>query len=565
MSKEDKDKIEKLERELKVLKSAYSQWNNIHTLLQQTNKKLFETEKKLKVALEKAKIANKAKSTFLASMSHEIRTPMNGIVGMVEILKQTNVTNEQDDFLDIIGISADTLLFLLNDILDFSKIEADKITLECIKLELDKILTTVTEIVRKQANEKGIELIVYIDHNLPSTYKGDPVRVQQIILNLLSNAIKFTSKGEVFIKVTRGEETDEQINIKFSIKDTGIGISKKNQEKLFKAFSQAETSTTRRFGGTGLGLAISKKLTEYMGGSIGVKSEEGKGSEFFFDIWLKKADEKIKTIEHKNRKDLNILCIDDNKTNLRVLEEHLKYFGYSCCLISKSTMAMEFLEKSEKTNPIDLILMDYEMPDCNGWQLSTRIWKNKKLSNKKIILISSAPVREVSHEVVEDKFDAVLLKPLRQQLLFDTIENVLGKTKEPSQKQRPKIISTKRNLRVLLIDDNSINLKVGEMLLSKIITHIETSNNGFDAIKKAKISKFDIIFTDIQMPEMDGMETCRRIRKTRLNRETPIIALSANVVPSEIKKFLSAGMNDFLGKPYKIKDLEAIIKNQLGD
>ncbi len=565
MSIEDKEIIKKLERELKVLKSASSQWKNIHTLLQQTNKKLFETEEKLNIALEKANIANKAKSIFLASMSHEIRTPMNGIVGMVEIMKQTNIDNEQADFLDIIGISADTLLFLLNDILDFSKIEADKITLECIRLDLDKILTTVTEIVRKQANDKGIELIIYIDHKLPSIYLGDPVRLQQVILNLLSNAIKFTEEGEVFIEILKVGETDNKINIKFSIKDTGIGISNENQEKLFKAFSQAESSTTRRYGGTGLGLAISKKLTEYMGGNIGVKSVAGKGSEFFFDIWIKKSDEQIKTIEKSSRKNLNILCIDDNKTNLRVLKEHLKYFGYKCHLLNKPDLAMEFLENSEKTNPINLILMDYEMPNLNGWQLSSKIWENKKLSNKKIILVSSSPVMEVNHEVVDEKFDAVLTKPLRQQTLFKTIENILGKNSEQDIKYSTEVLPEIRNLKVLLIDDNAINLKVGEMLLSKIVSDIDCFNNGYDAIEKAKITKYDIIFTDIQMPEIDGIETCKKIRETNLNKKTPTIALSANVVPTETKRFLAAGMNDFIGKPYKMQDLVVIIKKYLGD
>lgn len=427
MSDKEIDNIKKFEKELKIMKSAAMQWGNIHALLQEANRKLFETEKKLKVALNEAKLANETKSIFLASMSHEIRTPMNGIVGMVEILKQTELNVEQQDFLDIIGISADNLLIILNDILDFSKIEADKITLECTNLSLETILTTVNEIVRKQVNDKGIELIIYIDHKLPSLFKGDPVRLQQIILNLVSNAIKFTEKGEVFIEISKGKIIEDRINVKFSIKDTGIGISEENQEKLFSAFTQAESSTTRRFGGTGLGLAISKKLTEFMGGEIGINSEEGKGSEFFFDVWLKNSDEVQKRIKQADKGSINILCVDDNKTNLRVLSEHLKHFGFKFNLINKPELVVEFLEKNENSKPFDLILMDYEMPEINGWELTKNIRDNKKLSKKKIILISSATVREANQEMVQEKFDAILLKPLRQQLLYDAIESVLEK------------------------------------------------------------------------------------------------------------------------------------------
>jgi signal transduction histidine kinase/CheY-like chemotaxis protein len=565
MSQEDKAKIKKLEKELKVLKSASAQWKTIHTLLQESNRKLFETEKKLKVALELAKVASQTKSIFLASMSHEIRTPMNGIVGMVEILKQTDLDDSQRDFLDIVGISADALLTLLNDILDFSKIEADKITLESTNLSLETILTTVSEIVRKQVNDKGIELIIYVDHKLPTNLIGDPVRVQQIILNLVSNAIKFTQSGEVFIELRKGKSIKNMVNVEFSIKDTGIGISDENKSKLFQAFSQAETSTTRKFGGTGLGLVISKRLTKLMGGEIGVNSVLGKGSEFFFDLWLETKEENQKRTKPNERDKINILCVDDNKTNLMVLSEHLKHYGYSYSVSQKPKEVMGILYESEKKKPFDLILLDYEMPEMNGWQLANKIWESKEISKKKIILISSSAVREVDLKDVRRKFDGALLKPIRQNLLIETIENVLGERIDIDLSKKKKTISKKRKLKVLLVDDNIINLKVGKMLLSNLITKVDCVTNGFEAIEKATNIKYDMIFTDIQMPEIDGMETCKRIRKTELNRDSIIVALSANVGRVEVKKYLNNGMDDFLGKPYKLNDVVKLLQKHLDD
>ena len=566
MSSEDKKKIARLERELKMLKSASAQWSNMSNLLKLSNKKLNETKILLNEALYKEGIANKAKSIFLASMSHEIRTPMNGIIGMTEILKQTQLTELQQEYLEVIGVSAESLLILINDILDFSKIEADRIELENINISISDIASNVGDILRSKIVDSNLEMITYVDTEIPTYLMGDPVRIQQIVLNLATNAIKFTEKGEVFLSFTKGEEKDGKINIIGEVRDTGIGISKENQKKLFRAFSQADSSTTRKYGGTGLGLAISKKLSEQMGGTIYVESEEGKGSSFIFNIWLGISTNQSEIVEIKHPEKIHILTVDDNQTNLSVFSRYLDFAGFKHMEIDNPKEALKLLLDSAKKSPFDLLLVDYQMPDINGIQFVKMVRAEDSIKNIKIVMASSEPIQ--NDENVELLTDATLTKPVKFEKLKRVITHLLQPNAESyndklAKHNAAKADSVRGNINVLLADDNQINLKVGGVILGKFINskNIDTAVNGECALEKSTKKKYDIIFMDIQMPVMDGLEATKLIRADENNpcNKSVIIALTANISKTDMDRYLSEGMDDFLTKPYKPNQIEALI------
>jgi len=562
---DDKLKIEKLERELKLLKSASAQWSNIRTLLQVSNKKLKETKDLLNDALYKEELANKSKSIFLASMSHEIRTPMNGIIGMTEILKQTELNETQRDYLEVIGVSAESLLILINDILDFSKIEAGKIELENINISISDIVSNVGDILRPKFNAANLEMITYVDTKIPSLLKGDPVRIQQIILNLATNAIKFTGSGEVCISFAKGEEKDGKINIICKVRDTGIGISEENQKKLFKAFSQADSSTTRKYGGTGLGLAISKKLTEQMGGIIRIESIEGEGSTFIFDVWLAISSNQTEIIEIENPEKIRILTIDDNQTNLSVFSRYLDFAGFTHMEIDNPKEALSLIVESASRSPFDLLLVDYQMPEINGLQFVKMVRAAESIQNIKIVMASSEPIQSNSDDNIEELVDATLTKPVKYEKLKSVITSILQPDTESFKKQqllrKQTVNIDKVDLQVLLADDNQINVKVGKVILKKYVSSVDTAVNGQEAVDKAMKKKYDIVFMDIQMPVMDGVEATKTIRS---NNENPcsksiIIALTANISKTDIEMYLQNGMDDFLNKPYKPNQIKSLL------
>ncbi len=564
---DDKKKIEKLERELKVLKSATAQWSNIHTLLQQSNSKLKETENLLKISLHKEEIANKAKSVFLASMSHEIRTPMNGIIGMAEILKQTELTETQYEYLEVVTVSAESLLTLINDILDFSKIEADRIELENISLSMCDIIANVGDILRPKVIAKNLEMITYVDQEIPNFLLGDPVRIQQIILNLVTNAVKFTDKGEIYISCFKGGEKEGKINIVCNVKDTGIGISEENQKKLFKAFSQADSSTTRKYGGTGLGLAISKKLTEQMGGKIIVESVEGQGAIFTFNVWLSVSENQTEVIEITHPEKIKVLTVDDNQTNLSVFSRYLEHAGFMHTEVDLPTEALKIVKESASIAPFDILLVDYQMPEINGIQFVKMIKADELTRNVKVVLASSEPIRDEDDNKLSEILDATITKPVKYEKLKRVITSLLQTSSDDNKSQfhsRKKIENIdKIDIHALLVDDNQINLKVGKVILDKFVSHIDIVVDGKEAVEKSLKKKYDIILMDIQMPVMDGLEATKRIRENPENpcADTIIVALTANIGKADIEKYLSNGMNSFINKPYKPEQIKEMLES----
>jgi len=552
------ERIRELEAEIKRLRGATSQWNVIQKMLQESNRKLRETEEKLKEALIKAEAGTRAKSVFLANMSHEIRTPLNGIIGMADILRQTNLSEEQREYLNIIINSSDNLLQIINDILDFSKIEAGKMELESIKISIDDIVANVANLLLTKAVAKNIELVTYVDATIPKYLRGDPVRIQQVILNLANNALKFTEKGEVYIGVEAGKTSGNQVEIKVEVRDTGIGISEKNQKKLFKSFSQTDSSTTRKYGGTGLGLAISKKLVEQMGGSISVKSKEGQGTSFFFNIIAGICEEQPESFENNNTHKQRILAVDDNKTNVKILRKYLEFAKYDSLVIDKPEEVIPALQKAAgEQRPFSIVLLDYQMPVMDGVDVARKIRSTSDFKNVKLILLSSLAVREINQEGIRNIFNATLTKPVKFKALLDTIEDVSG------LKQNEKTgDNTKENkiydIRVLIVDDNKINLKVAEAIMSKFVRNIDLAENGKQAVEMESQNHYDLIFMDMVMPVLDGIAATKKIRETGDN--VTIIAMTANAMQDDINLCLDSGMNGFIAKPYRIQEIKQVIE-----